>query len=209
MKKTYSQFLPGLVTSKNAPGWISAWQKWNKSALVHGPSGPRIFLRVSLVGPCCATCGIRICNIKKKHVDEKKKPTRNKQPLANKWRFPSKWLEYIGIYMCVTSKYMWIFTFLQSCSHILSRNCCFFVNISLSNRWTRLGAPSVCRRHSTPAVLRVVPAPRCVLMASTNEGTPKWMVSDFWWKILSWLVVWTPLKNISQLGWLATQYMGK
>ena len=25
----------------------------------------------------------------------------------------------------------------------------------------------------------------------------------------SWLVVWTPLKNISQLGWLATQYMGK
>ena len=24
-----------------------------------------------------------------------------------------------------------------------------------------------------------------------------------------WLVVWTPLKNISQLGWLATQYMGK
>ena len=24
-----------------------------------------------------------------------------------------------------------------------------------------------------------------------------------------WLVVWTPQKNISQLGWLATQYMGK
>ena len=27
--------------------------------------------------------------------------------------------------------------------------------------------------------------------------------------IYIWLVVWTPLKNISQLGWLATQYMGK
>ena len=28
-------------------------------------------------------------------------------------------------------------------------------------------------------------------------------------KEIYWLVVWTPLNNISQLGWLETQYMGK
>ena len=51
-------------------------------------------------------------------------------------------------------------------------------------------------------------------------GLSQWISSTLFWRILDefrsttlsqcfWLVVWTPLKNISQLGWLATQYMGK
>ena len=47
---------------------------------------------------------------------------------------------------------------------------------------------------------------------SKNRSCPKickWstMINDQWWTIIPiWLVVWTPLKNISQLGWLFPIY---
>ena len=60
---------------------------------------------------------------------------------------------------------------LHSC--IFSRDCCVLSCCHfIKQPWNISAAPSSCRRHSTPAVLRVVPVPRFVLTAEQVIGNP-------------------------------------